>query len=297
MSIKITNMKEEDGMLYFTISGININIANGIRRTILSDIKSLILYNIYIENNNSCLNDEVMKQRLSCIPVHLSPSDENYKYYQIELDIVNNYQENIHVTSNDIKIIDTRNGNIIDNIVLFPPDEFGNFIEIVILKPSTPLLQSQLKLRCSLNVTQEDDKNTNCVASTSVFMKFIDEDTICKIYKEKYNQENIENIDKYLLRRKLKHSDYSDFLSETDYEFIIETIGFFTNKDIFKKALRIIINKLENLGLNIIFKNHDNNQDIFINNEKYTIGNMLKEILVNENVIFQSLEVNNNSFY
>ena len=72
------NSRHNDEMLMFTLSGVNVSLANAIRRTILSDIPLVVFRTTpYQQNkaniisNTSRLNNEILKQRLSCIPIHI----------------------------------------------------------------------------------------------------------------------------------------------------------------------------------------------------------------------------------
>ena len=67
----ISSRDEADGILTFTLAGINVSIANGLRRTILSDIPVLAFKTFpHNENqadfitNTSRFNNEILKQRL-----------------------------------------------------------------------------------------------------------------------------------------------------------------------------------------------------------------------------------------
>ena len=87
----ISNLSEEDETLRFTISNINVSLANSIRRIILAEIPTLVFRTTpYKENkstiysNTSRLNNELIKQRLSCIPIHISDTDFPYQDYMVE---------------------------------------------------------------------------------------------------------------------------------------------------------------------------------------------------------------------
>jgi DNA-directed RNA polymerase alpha subunit len=89
MGSKVTDIKEEDGLLSFTISNIDVSYVNGIRRTILSDIPVVVFKTTpYEENkcnifiNTSRLNNEIVKQRLSCIPICISDYKTNFTSLQ-----------------------------------------------------------------------------------------------------------------------------------------------------------------------------------------------------------------------
>ena len=79
MSLKIDIQSKNESALYFTMSNVNVSIANSIRRTILSDIPTVVFKTVpfseskaTIIENTSIFNNEIIKQRLGCIPIHIS---------------------------------------------------------------------------------------------------------------------------------------------------------------------------------------------------------------------------------
>ena len=82
MNPKIDNISDKGNTLQFTLSGVNVSLANAIRRTILSDIPTLTFFTetyndnqCKIEINTSRLHNEILKQRISCIPIHMTELD------------------------------------------------------------------------------------------------------------------------------------------------------------------------------------------------------------------------------
>ena len=51
MNPKIENIKNADDVLTFTLSGINVSLANALRRVILSDIKTIVFKTSPYEEN------------------------------------------------------------------------------------------------------------------------------------------------------------------------------------------------------------------------------------------------------
>ena len=77
MNPKLNNISEEGDVLRFTLHGLNVSLANAIRRTILSDIPIVVIETDSYETNQCTihansgrLHNEILKQRLSCIPIH-----------------------------------------------------------------------------------------------------------------------------------------------------------------------------------------------------------------------------------
>ena len=82
-SLILSNVKESqetDGIMTFTIENANVSIANALRRTILSDINCVVMdtslekKDIKIFKNTTRFNNEILKQRLSSIPIHIKDS-------------------------------------------------------------------------------------------------------------------------------------------------------------------------------------------------------------------------------
>ena len=115
--VKLNNNK--NNKLQFTITGSNLSLANAIRRTILSDIPQVVFKTTpndesktIIHENTSNLNNELIKQRLSCIPIHINDYESfPYDNYVMELNVYNNTDTMMTVTSEHFKIIDKTNIN------------------------------------------------------------------------------------------------------------------------------------------------------------------------------------------
>ena len=166
MTSKIANLKEEDGKMTFTISNIDVSYINAIRRTILSDIPIVVFKTTpYEENkaniivNTSRLNNEIVKQRLSCIPICVKNITEfPIKNYLLELDVENKTDTSIIVTTKDFKIKDL----VVDKYLedgevkkYFPPyiSPNGNgeyYIDFLRLRPkiSDDIPGERIKLTC-----------------------------------------------------------------------------------------------------------------------------------------------------
>ena len=114
MNPQIELIETVDDSFGFTLSGINVSLANAVRRTILSDIP-LVVFRTTPNEQNKCtilantsrLNNEVIKQRLSCIPIHIrDTSDFPLKNFIMEVNVENNTDTVMYVTTEDFTIID-----------------------------------------------------------------------------------------------------------------------------------------------------------------------------------------------
>jgi DNA-directed RNA polymerase I and III subunit RPAC1 len=119
---KIQTLIEEDEILKFTITNIDISIANSLRRIILSEIPLFVFKafphdqnNINIISNTCKLHNEIIKQRLGCIPIHIDDDEFPYKDYIVELDEINNDSTIKFVTSESFKIKNINNGKYLSD--------------------------------------------------------------------------------------------------------------------------------------------------------------------------------------
>ena len=121
MKASILDISEKDNLLTFTINNINVSYANAIRRVILSEIPTVVFRTFPHEKNDatfhintSRLNNEILKQRLSCIPIHISDLnldldlDLDLADYLMEVDVNNTSDTIIYVTTADFKIKNTK---------------------------------------------------------------------------------------------------------------------------------------------------------------------------------------------
>ena len=183
---KIVDLKEEDGLMSFTITNIDVSYVNALRRTILADIPIICFKTTpYEENkanimiNTTRLNNEILKQRLSCIPICIpNLEDTPIKNYLLELDVENKMDTTYIVTTKDFKIKDlSSNTYLEDGFVkkIFPPfiPPTGNgeyYIDFVRLRPriSDEIPGERIKLTCEFAVsTARDDSMFNVTGTCS----------------------------------------------------------------------------------------------------------------------------------
>jgi len=68
-----------DEELIFTLKGIDVAIANTLRRIMIAEVPTMAIENVIIYQNTSIIPDEVLAHRLGLIPILANPSDFNYK--------------------------------------------------------------------------------------------------------------------------------------------------------------------------------------------------------------------------
>eukprot|EP01124_Arcella_intermedia_P016755 TRINITY_DN23361_c0_g1_i1.p1 TRINITY_DN23361_c0_g1~~TRINITY_DN23361_c0_g1_i1.p1 ORF type:complete len:358 (+),score=78.77 TRINITY_DN23361_c0_g1_i1:48-1121(+) len=69
--IKIQSMNDEE--MIFDLIGVDAPIANALRRVLISEVPTLAIENVYIIENSSIIQDEVLAHRLGLIPIKADP--------------------------------------------------------------------------------------------------------------------------------------------------------------------------------------------------------------------------------
>ena len=111
---EITAKREEDDIMNFTVQNVNVSIVNALRRTLLSDIPSVVFHTFpYEENlctihkNTTRFNNEIIKHRLSLVPIHITDLTIPLENYLLEVKKKNTSGVIEYVTTEDFQIKDT----------------------------------------------------------------------------------------------------------------------------------------------------------------------------------------------
>jgi len=304
MAAKIANLKEEDNILTFTISGIDVSYVNALRRTILSDIPIVCFKTTpYEENkatiihNTSRLNNEIVKQRLSCIPICIRDLSMPIQNYQLEVDVENKTDTSLIVTTKDFKIRDTITDKLLDESIvkkIFPPfiPPTGNgeyYIDFLRLRPkiSDEIPGEKIKLTCAFSVsTARDDSMFNATATCSYGCTVDQEKMIeqLEIRKQKWKDEGKTEAEVKFEAANWRVLEGLRYVKMRSFDFIIQTVGIYENTYIILKGCDILLEKLmalkdviakDDLEIKPSENTMENCYDITLENEDYTIGNML----------------------
>ena len=307
MTSKIANLKEEDGRMTFTITNIDVSYVNAIRRTILSDIPIVVFKttpyeenNVSITVNTSRLNNEIIKQRLSCIPIHINYLDIDKSSIEnniMELDVENKTDTALIVTTKDFKVLNTITNKYVDNGEVkkmfppfIPPSGSGEYyIDFVRLRPkiSDEIPGERIKLTCKFAIgTSRDDSMFN-VTGTCSYGCTPDPEKMeeqLEIRKQKWKDEGKKPDEVKFEAANWKLLEGMRYVIKNSFDFVIESVGIYSNEQIIIESCKILTIKLAGLkrlieGDEVEIKRSEtimeNSYDVILVNEDYTIGNML----------------------
>lgn len=304
MVAQISAKSEEDNQLKFTISDVDVCIVNALRRTIISDISCFVLDSVsdnnvpdscIIHKNTSRLTNEMIKHRLSNIPVHLNDLTIPIDQYIIKLKVKNDSDVITYVTSQDLKIFNKSNNQPLsasDQKTIFPPNSLTNFyIDILRLQPkiSSDYSGEEIDLECNLKIGTAKDNGSYNVASTCSFKNT--PDSVLATEQWKKVEEKLKSESNTLTEQEMEYQKKNWFLLEAyrfyiknSFDFVLESIGIYNNNELINSACNKLLENLKILstqiqGNEISIEESDvtieNCYDINLINYDHTIGNIL----------------------
>lgn len=304
---------EDDEYMRFTLSNVNVSLSNGLRRTIMSDIPSYI-FDTELREDNTCgchfqinttgkMHNEFLKHRLSCIPIHM-PVDMSKTLeedilagkYILEVDIQNNTDTMIYVTSGDFKLKNKSNGKYLTENELakiFPKNQkTGDHIIFARLRPkiSDTILGEHIKFTSEI-IRVLPNQNSACIPVSTISATCTVDDTKADNAWEQIRRSlEASNTTVDEIEFKKRDFDYLDryrYTRENSFDFVLESVGVYTNRELVKIACKVLSRNFEKLAENIDANGEDvviirgqstmdNCYDVKIYYGDYTLGNVIE---------------------
>ena len=317
MNPVLSKIIENDTILYFTLSGIDKCFANALRRTILTDIPTVVIrtedINVnqcFITKNTSRLHNEIILQRISCIPIYIFDPDFAEKH-SLEIDVVNNTDDqNIRmVTTKDIRIKNIENNTYLSDVEtkkIFPPNEItGHYVDIVRLRPKmgTGIPGEQIALTAKFSVATARINSMFNAVSICSYGNTIDKEKAeeawekvhAKLKSEEKSDKEIDHV-----KSDFWNLDAQRHFIPNSFDFVVQSVGVYKNIDIVHKACSILCSKMDSFVTlleensvpilpsndvkkhgydSIIESTVMNSYDVILENEDDTLGNILSTIM------------------
>jgi len=310
MDPQVSLLKTNKSFLTFTLSNCNVSVANALRRIILSEIPIVVIRSTPYEKNDvtlhvntTRLNNEILKQRLSSIPIFIRDqlSAEELQEYEIVIEKKNESEAIEFITTEDFKI---KHGDkeLTSDVVhkIFPPDPITNdYILFARLRPkiSDEIPGEELKITAKLSISNAQESSTFNVVSTCSYAMTPDEAQQYAAWAEKEKEleaNNISENDMDLEKKNWFLGEGRRIFRKDSFDFVMETLGVFSNKKLMQMAAEIMNSKLSNLATQITDGtlpitaskgSVTNSFDITLINESYTVGKVIEFILYQQHYI------------
>lgn len=293
---------ENDGVLQFTIKNVNVSLANAVRRTILSKIPTLAFITdthetnqCNIIENTSRLHNEILKQRLACIPIH--GKDDLIDKYILEVNVTNDTDNIMYVTTEHFKIKNKETNEYLSEEKtrqIFPKNAMTQcFIDFARLRPkiSDNITSESIKLTCEFSTSNAKYNGMYSVVSKCAYSMTPDPVKQEKAW-ETYMKANIsddmtkEDID--FQKRNFDLLDAQRYVTEDSFDFVVQSVGVYENMEIVRYACAILqrdfISLIENIDSDMVSivrseNNIKNSFDFVLEDDDYTMGKVIEYIL------------------
>lgn len=310
----VKNLSDDANALYFTLQGVEVSLANALRRTILSDIPTVVIEtDTYEKNqcniltNTGRLHNEILKQRLSCIPIHstvLRDTEDDKALpgnYQLVVDVKNDTDNNIYVTTEDFKLRDKKTGTMLSKEEqeklfpgLFPKNvQTQSYIDFARLRPGigNDIPGEQISLVSDFSVNVAKSNSMYNVVSKCAYGNTPDKEKAVTIWDKQeasLRQSGESESDIKMLKENFRILDAQRQYIPNSFDFVIESVGVYDNRDIIRKACAVLQNKFIDIvqmidsGVLSVLTSEtsmDHCYDIKLEEEDYTIGKVLEYLL------------------
>lgn len=306
MEPKIKAISEENQIYKFTLYDVNVSIANALRRTILMDIPMVVFRtenhetsDCTIYKNSGRLHNEILKQRLSCIPVHV-PIDELDKLpgkYILEVNEKNDTDTLMFVTTEHFKIRSKEDEQdylpreVVQKI--FPPFQSEYYIDFARLRPriTDNIPGEELHLVSEFSISNAHESSMFNSVSKCAYGNTPDLEKSNKIWdsvESDLRKEQLPAADIDLKKKNFYLLDAQRYFVENSFDFVVKSVGVYDNAVIVKKAAEILVVKfrtfsesIDNKLVNVLMSetSMDYCYDIYIDNDDYTMGKVLEYFL------------------
>ena len=310
----VKNLSEDAGALYFTLNGVEMSFANALRRTMLSEIPTIVIEtDTYEKNqcniliNTGRLHNEILKQRLSCIPIHTTHmrDTEDQKAlpgnYQLMVDVKNDTDNIIYVTTEDFKLRDKKTGTVLSHEEqeklfpgLFPKNvQTQSYIDFARLRPKVgiEIEGEQLSLIADFSVNIAKESSMFNVVSKCAYGNTPDKDKAVTVWDKidaKLRADGETDSDIKFQKENFRILDTQRHFIPNSFDFVVETVGVYDNREIITKACVVLQNKFIDMvqmvdsGVVSILTSEttmDYCYDIHLEDEDYTMGKIIEYLM------------------
>jgi DNA-directed RNA polymerase subunit L len=272
----LANEDVRDDMLTFTLKNTDVSIANALRRTILGNIRAVVIAktDCMITVNTTRFNNEILKQRFACLPICLSPNEEEIKTFSLELNKSNSTSATVMVTTEDFKIIE--NGKPSSKRLFLPDPMTNQYIDILRLRPKMGNVVESIQMTAILSITTGSQTGTANMGNC--FYK-------CTVNHEKAEQEWAKKgIDDTHAKKDWDLLDAKRFIIPNSFDFTVESYvtAIYSPTQLVQIACKVIEKELLTFNELIIQPSDTTMEkcvDLILPNCDYTIGKTIEYYL------------------
>tara|TARA_B100000963_G_scaffold128523_1_gene112154 strand:- start:530 stop:1642 length:1113 start_codon:yes stop_codon:yes gene_type:complete len=293
--------ENKQGVLEFTIKNVNVSIVNGLRRTLLTNISSSVIDSRQSDfyTNTGRLHNEILKQRLDCIPVHIKDTSV-LSDLLLEVEMTNDTDMLMYITSRDFKIKNISTDTYLtDEAVekIFPPSKLTkSFVLFSRLRPkiSNDIPGEKLHFTARFKEGTAKENGAYNVVSIAAYANTPDKSSQAEqwdqieenLQKKGVNQKDIDYERKNWYTLGAKRIYLKD-----SFDFKCQSVGVYTNLELINLACDKIKEQLKDVydkcssqiyEINMRSTAMKNSADFILQGYDYTIGKIIEYVLHEE---------------
>lgn len=258
----------------FTLTGefksVPVSFVNGLRRILLAEIPAVVLTNIEIVENTTALTHEMLRHRVSQIPVNVQPNETGViRDTKIELHFAAGADapELRDITTDDFAVSGPRKDILLHDRDLDTP---GFFLRI---RPS-----QAIRVRASLGI--ESRGVVQCVAT---YKNHIDPER-AKLDRDTWIAENNDprEFDNFHIQRSYARNEAG---RPYWFDFTIDSIGITKAADLLKKACEIYKGKIEEFAKLPVERYEQGRYRMRMPGETFTLGCLVHAVLYDSGLV------------
>ena len=256
MDPHVDAMRTEGRTARFRLRGANVSLANALRRVIIAEIPCVVLLaesaepgDISISRNTSRLNNELIRQRLSCVPVHVRDTGFPVGDHEIELDVENKGDSIIMATTGNFRVKNrVTDTYLTDSVVraMFPPDPItGDYIDLVRLRPVNAKGASEaIALRCRMGIGTGSQNAAYTVACTCAYAATPDVAAAAEAWRAREPTLKDKGEALAIAKKDWEILGAKRYTVPDSFDFVLESVGQFSNEELVVKAVDVLVGKL-----------------------------------------------------
>lgn len=300
---QILSSRQDKQKLYFTIANVDTSIVNGLRRLILNDIPTIAMKvfphhenQIEILTNTTRHTNEIIKQRLGCVPVHITDMSTPYQQLILEVNKQNDTDSMLYVSTDDFELINEETDTKLNKEEvhrIFPRDELTK--EPILIARLRPKVREDgkgehLHFRAKFSIVSGKQSGMYVQASTCAYGMSVDPDRQEEAWDRElaHLREDFAKQGTPITDAQIEFERENWFLGKgkritipDQFDFVVETVGVYSNNDLVRIACQSMQQKLDIVRRNLSEQtlpiqssmttlNHG--FDITLENEDYTLG-------------------------
>ncbi len=295
------SLENKQGVLEFTLQNTNVSIVNGLRRTLLTNINASVIDSSQstFYKNTGRLHNEILKQRLDCIPVNIKDTSV-LSNLMIELDMTNETDMLMYLTTRDFKIKNISTDTYLTDEAIekiFPPNKLTNsFVLFSRLRPkiSNDIPGESLHFTTRFKEATAKENGAYNVVSIAAYANTPDKST----QADTWNDIQASLLEKGMSKKDIDYERQNWYALSAkrlylpdSFDFKCQSVGVYTNLELIHLACDKIYEQLKDVHDKCSSQIYEiqmkstamkNSADFILQGYDYTIGKIIEYVLHEE---------------